>query len=196
MEENQIDLFRQFADDFSRNRRKYMNYALQFVHDRSAVEDLVNDSFAKMWAKRNESSTTNVEAYFYIIIKNNCLNYLRQKAIRFKVQQQIQDTAYSLLQYDIASLESFDQNPIFSSEIREIMLEQLKKMPELSSKIFMDSRFSNLSYEDIATKYDIPKFKVRNEIQAALSRLRISLQDYLPLLLAISVCVVTFNHIL
>lgn len=176
-----FDTLKEFENAFPLNQKKYQNYALQFIHESNDAKDLVNDSFAKLWEKRGEISDSNIEAYFYTIIKNNCLNYLRQKAIRYRVHQQIQDTAYSLLQYDIASLESFDQNPIFSSEIREIMLEQLKKMPELSSKIFMDNRFSNLSYEDIAAKYDIPKFKVRNIIQSVLSCLRISLQDYLPI---------------
>lgn len=175
-----FDTLKEFENAFPLNQKKYQNYALQFIHESNDAKDLVNDSFAKLWEKRGDISDSNIEAYFYTIIKNNCLNYLRQKAIRYRVHQQIQDTAYSLLQYDIASLESFDQNPIFSSEIREIMLEQLKKVPELSSKIFMDNRFSNLSYEDIAAKYDIPKFKVRNIIQSVLSCLRISLQDYLP----------------
>lgn len=194
--ESKIDTFCKFAEAFPRNRNKYLNYTLLLVHERSVVEDLVNDSFAKMWAKREEIDNTNIEAYFYTTIKTVCLDWLRHKAIQYKVHQQIHETSYSLLQYDIASLEAFDPNPIFSNEIREIMRERLKTMPELTAKIFMDSRFSNLSHEEIAGKYRVNKLKVKREIQSVLSCLRISLQDYLPLMLAVSVFGLTVINIL
>lgn len=196
MEESHLITFDQFADAFPRNRKKYLNYTLQFVRDPGAVEDLVNDSFAKMWAKRDEISTTNIEAYFYVTIKTVCLDWLRKKAVRCKVHQKIHETSHSLLQYDIASLDAFDPNLIFNNEIHDIMRQQLKAMPELTAKIFMDSRFSNLSHEEIASKYGVNKLKVKREIQSVLSSLRISLHDYLPVLLAISVFGLTFIDIL
>lgn len=191
-----FDTLKEFENAFPLNQKKYQNYALQFIHESNDAKDLVNDSFAKLWEKRGDISDSNIEAYFYTIIKNNCLDYLRKKAIRNRVHQQIQKNSYSLLQYDIASLEAFDQNPIFSSEIREIMRQRLKTMPKLAAKIFMDSRFSNLSHEEIAAKYGVNKLKVKREIQSVLSSLRISLQDYLPLLLAVSVFGLTFIDIL
>ena len=191
-----FDTLKEFENAFPLNQKKYQNYALQFIHESNDAKDLVNDSFAKLWEKRSEISDSNIEAYFYTIIKNNCLDYLRKKAIRNRVHQQIQKNSYSLLQYDIASLEAFDQNPIFSSEIREIMRQRLKTMPKLAAKIFMDSRFSNLSHEEIAAKYGVNKLKVKREIQSFLSSLRISLHDYLPVLLTVSVFGLTFIDIL
>jgi len=191
-----FDTLKEFENAFPLNQKKYQNYALQFIHESNDAKDLVNDSFAKLWEKRSEISDSNIEAYFYTIIKNNCLDYLRKKAIRNRVHQQIQKNSYSLLQYDIASLEAFDQNPIFSSEIREIMRQRLKTMPKLAAKIFMDSRFSNLSHEEIAAKYGVNKLKVKREIQSVLSSLRISLHDYLPVLLTVSVFGLTFIDIL
>ena len=191
-----FDTLKEFENAFPLNQKKYQNYALQFIHESNDAKDLVNDSFAKLWEKRSEISDSNIEAYFYTIIKNNCLDYLREKAIRNRVHQQIQKNSYSLLQYDIASLEAFDQNPIFSSEIREIMRQRLKTMPKLAAKIFMDSRFSNLSHEEIAAKYGVNKLKVKREIQSVLSSLRISLHDYLPVLLTVSVFGLTFIDIL
>ena len=196
MKDEILDTLKEFENAFPLNQKKYQNYALQFIHESNDAKDLVNDSFAKLWEKRSEISDSNIEAYFYTIIKNNCLDYLRKKAIRNRVHQQIQKNSYSLLQYDIASLEAFDQNPIFSSEIREIMRQRLKTMPKLAAKIFMDSRFSNLSHEEIAAKYGVNKLKVKREIQSVLSSLRISLHDYLPVLLTVSVFGLTFIDIL
>ena len=75
-----FDTLKEFENAFPLNQKKYQNYALQFIHESNDAKDLVNDSFAKLWEKRSEISDSNIEAYFYTIIKNNCLDYLRRKA--------------------------------------------------------------------------------------------------------------------
>lgn len=175
---------RRFCDTFHDNRDKYLHFALRFVRERSAAEDLVNDSFVTFWERRETLSPETVcEAYFYTIVKNKCLNYLRDRQTRSKIHDDLQDTSSRLMQYDLASLESYDPNLIFSGEIQAILEEQLRALPELTRCIFHDNRFEHLTYEEIARKYDISIWKVAREIQTALQTLRHALKDYLPLLL-------------
>lgn len=178
-----VKSLQEFTTDFYQNRHRYLKFTFRFIHIQDVAEDLIYDAFAKLWERRNDLIDTNIEGYYYAILRTNCLLWLRSENIRCKAQSEIYKTAYRVLQYDIASLETFDTNFIFSNEIRNIMLNQLGKMPELTSKIFLDNRFHNLSYEELAGKYGISRFKVTREIQEALRQLRISLQDYLPLLL-------------
>lgn len=174
-----------FSESIHRDKLKYINFALRFVRERAVAEDLVDDSFISFWTNRsNISDCTNFNSYFYTIIKNNCLNWLRDKDAQIKIQKKILDTSYRLLQYDIASLEDYDTNLIFTQEIRVILQDQLKKMPELTRMIFNDSRFNDMTYEEIAKKYDISVWKVSREIQFALNILRIELKDYLPAFVA------------
>lgn len=178
-----------FAEFFYKDRHKYLRFALRFVHNPTIVEDLVNDSFAKFWEKRDSiPADTNVDAYFYTIVKHNCLNYLRDKESQCRIQSKILDTSYRLLQYDIATLENYDPNLIFTSEIKTILQQQLDKMPELTRMIFMDNRFNDMSYDQIAQKYNVPVWKVTREIQSAISSLRVSLRDYLPAGLILWAC--------
>lgn len=173
---------REFCDSFYKNRRKYTNFALRFVQDPIAVEDLVSDSFTGFWEKKEDISyDTNLDAYFYTIIKNKCLNWLRNKEVEYKARDEITDTSFRLLQYNIATLESYDPNLIFTNEIRNILQEELKKMPDITRNIFTDSRFENMTYQEIAKKYHISIWKVAREIQATINILRVSLQDYLPI---------------
>lgn len=190
MEDITVDtVLRRFADSFFRERHKYLKFALRFVHNPAVVEDLVNDGFTKFWERRGDiADDVNVEAYFYTIVKNNCLNWLRDKESQCRIQNRIFDTSYRLLQYDIAALEHYDPNLIFTNEIRTILQEQLDRMPELTCRIFMDNRFNDLSYEEIAKKYGISIWKVSREIQSAMSALRISLRDYLPVGLVAWIC--------
>lgn len=174
---------RTFCDNFHQERTKYVNFALRFVRDRAAVEDLINDSFVTFWERRESLAADTVcEAYFYTIVKNRCLNYLRDMQTRSKIRDDLQDTTYRLMQYDLASLESYNPNLIFSSEIQQILDQQLRTLPELTRSIFRDNRFEHMTYEEIARKYDISVWKVAREIQTALQVLRHALKDYLPML--------------
>lgn len=53
------DVFmKNFADTFSRlfleYRKSFENIAFSYVHDRSAAEDIVTDSFLYLWEHRND----------------------------------------------------------------------------------------------------------------------------------------------
>lgn len=175
---------RRFCDSFHDTRDKYLHFALRFVRERSAAEDLINDSFVTFWERREMLPPETVcEAYFYTIVKNKCLNYLRDRQTRSRIHDDLHDTSWRLRQYDLASLESYDPNLIFSSEIQTILEEQLRSLPDLTRCIFRDNRFEHLTYEEIARKYDISVWKVAREIQTALQSLRHALKDYLPMLL-------------
>lgn len=182
-----------FAETFTRDRSKYRNFALRFVHDRDAAEELVSDSFTSLWVKRHELADTNIEAYFYTTLKHACLDWLRNRQTRYRIHNEIYEKSYRLLQYDIRSLETFDPNLIFSSEIRDIMLRQLDKMPGLTRRIFLDNRFNNLSCDEIAGKYGISIFKVKRELHTAMCRLRTALQDYLPPILTVLLIALTWH---
>lgn len=175
---------RRFCDTFHQERARYTNFAMRFVRDRTAAEDLVNDSFVTFWERRETLAEETVcEAYFYTIVKNKCLNYLRDMQTRSKIHDDLHDTSRRLMQYDLASLESYDPNLIFSSEIQSILEEQLRSLPELTRCIFHDNRFEHKTYEEIAQKYGISVWKVAREIQTTLQTLRLALKDYLPVVL-------------
>ena len=105
---------RTFCDNFHQERTKYVNFALRFVRDRAAVEDLINDSFVTFWERRESLAADTVcEAYFYTIVENRCLNHLRDMQTQSRIRNNLQDTSYRLMQYDLASLESYNPNLIF-----------------------------------------------------------------------------------
>lgn len=176
-----------FLELFCRNRPKYCRFAVSFIRDQHAAEDLVNDSFLQVWEKRTELEDNNIESYYYTILKNCCLKWLRKRATHCKAHQRIYDDSFRMLLLDIRSLDAYDPNLIFRNEVQAIMQRQLNRMPDLTRKIFTDNRFHNLSYEEIAKKYGINKSKVVRDIESALCSLRIALQDYLPAMLMISV---------
>ena len=86
---------------------------------------------------------------------------------------------------EISILETGEMDAVYSAEVKEIFLKFLSSSPELSQNIFLSSRFEDLTYEEIAQKYGVTPRKVKREIQKSLEILRVSLKDYLPVLLLI-----------
>lgn len=169
-----------FVESYSRNRPRYRNFTLGLVHNTDAADEIVDNTFAHFWEKREEIEVEKLEPYFYAALKNNSLEWLRKEENQSRIRKEIYDKSYRLRQYDISSLDVFDPNLIFTREIRDITIRQLKLLLGLTRNIFLNSRFNCLNYDEIAEKYGVSKIKVKREVHAALSRLRIALKDYFP----------------
>ena len=61
-------------------RTSAFNFALRFVKDASAVEDIVQDSFADLYVYRDRYlEEFSFKTYLYAIIKNKSISYLRKR---------------------------------------------------------------------------------------------------------------------
>ncbi len=90
-----------------------------------------------LWETRNSiSSETNIPGYTFTIVKNKCLNYLRDQARQLKTKQKIHSVQSDLIDIDIASLAACDPNVLFHDEIFEILHETLKKNAGSNTSVF------------------------------------------------------------
>ena len=172
-----------FGKLFLRYRDKFISIAMSYIRDEVAAEDIVAESFTKFWDSRDRIELeTFPEAYILQSVKNRCLNYLRDKANRARIQKQIQDDSYRAIMAEIGVLNNNEISLIFRSDIESIFRRMLDEIPAPTREIFFASRFESLTYKEIALKYNITPRKVKREIQHVLSIMRTSLKDYLPLI--------------
>ena len=174
---------KEFNEFYGNYRGMYVNIANSYVHQLSSAEDIVNESFLKLWGKRAEVETGNYESYMFKIVTNRCLNHLKSLKARERNLEQMQDDGMAMLDFEIASLESCDPSEVFRAEVLDLIRKSVERMPRLTGKIFMASRYEGLTYEKIALKYGVSVRKVTAEIQSALRFLRNDLRDYLPMAL-------------
>lgn len=173
----------EFGRLFGRCRDQFVTIADSYVHDSTVAEDLVNDSFIRLWEKRDEVVTDNFEGYLFRIVIRKSLDYLRSRRTQTFVRQKIRSVSDRMLTYEINSLESCDPDKLFAEEIEKIFRECVERMPGITREVFLASRFQNKTYQEIADEYGLSLRKVTSEIQSALRILRHSLKDYLLLLL-------------
>lgn len=174
----------EFGQLFLQYRDRFVSIARSYVRDEIAAEDIVAESFTNFWDSKSRIELDNPpQAYILQSVKNRCLNYLRDKATRLRIQQKMQEDFSKAVLTEINILEADQVGLLFRSDIQKIFKNLLDSMPKETRDIFMSSRFEDLTYNEIAEKYGISPRKVKREIQNALEILRTSLKDYLPLVL-------------
>lgn len=164
-------LFRQYE-------QKLCAIAYSYVRDADTAKDVVQDSFARLWAHRQQVEFTNVDAYLFRIVRNRCLEYRRNARIGNEVYEKILIKERGMMDHYTRTIESCDPDELFRSEIMEICRAELERMPDLTRQIFTH-RLNGKSYREISDLLHVNRKKVDNELQHAIGKLRLSLKDYL-----------------
>jgi RNA polymerase sigma-70 factor (ECF subfamily) len=156
---------------------------LNYLHDEKVAEELVQDTFMKLWEIRETlNDQINIRNFLYTITKNNCLNYLRNQKISLKHQENMK---YLEMQFNYEALEKLG-NYLQFEELRNKIDEAISKLPAEVIETFKLSRFEELSYREIADQQGISIKTVEARISKALRILRVELRDYLPMVYLLS----------
>ena len=144
-------------------------YALRIVEDAVLAEDLVADSFSKVWHKIIEGAEfENFKAYMYKSVRNECLNYLRNKKETDSIE----------------NIPDITEESIDHSERDAKIWKAIDDLPEKCRQVFLLSKRDGLSNEEIAEEMGITIKTVKNQMTKAFSRLREALSSgYKPFFL-------------
>ncbi len=179
----------QFNKIFADYQHRFILFANTYLHDMSLAEDLVMDSFMYYWEnKASLAPESNIPAYILTIVKHKCLNHLRSKIIREKVEEELANHSMRVLKANIETLEACNPNELFSKEVHELINQAISTLPNRTKEIFLRSRYQNQSYKEIASDLNITVKSVEFEVSKAMKILRIALKDYFPVLLFLLQC--------
>ncbi|MGV8134554.1 MAG: RNA polymerase sigma-70 factor [Mangrovibacterium sp.] len=151
----------------------------QYVSKAADAEEIVQDSFLKLWEVRTRlNDHTNIKNFLYTIAKNNCLNFIRNEQIASFHLRQYGDELKT--NYEALSKLNDDFGKI--EELRTRIDQAVDSLPDRWKTVFRMSRDENLRYRDIAEKLGISEKTVEANITKALKKLREDLQDYFTLI--------------
>jgi RNA polymerase sigma-70 factor, ECF subfamily len=168
---------------FKENYKFLCSYAYGLTKERHIAEEIVEDFFVSLWNSRHKINiTTSVRSYFIGSIHNRCLNYLQREKPKFVSSQDIsrlidkeETIGDRLIALEVPSL--------LVDELEQALEQAIEKLPPECKETFLLSRYSNLSYEEIAEKQKVSLNTVKTQIKIALSKLREYLKDYLVVIL-------------
>lgn len=175
---------------FQEYRKGFEFLAYSFLGDKEEARDVVSQCFAKLWEKRDTVISGNVVNYMYTTIKNACIDY-RRSARNSQISENLLRKERDVMEYYTAAIENADLSGLFVEEILDICRKTLQDLPEEHREAFLKNRVEGLTYQEIADAMGISYNRVNKDIFSVLSKLRLSLKDYL----GIVVCIILLEQI-
>lgn len=162
-------------------------YAMRFTKDKASAEEIVHETFVKLWEHReNLDINESVAGYLYKSVQNNALNYLKKEQIKNKYSEAYAEQLRNAEEYFTVTQES-GLSVVLAKELESKILEAIDSLPEQCKEIFKLSRFAGLKNQEIADKKKVTLNTVQKQISIALEKLRKSLDTYLPKIIHILV---------
>ncbi|MDL2322369.1 RNA polymerase sigma factor [Bacteroidales bacterium OttesenSCG-928-A17] len=154
----------EFKKKFLPLHPKLYRIAFRIVENQEDAEDILQDSYAKLWKQKDTlSGIENQEAFAITVLKNTCLDFLKKKKTYFLPIEDLNiETANSA------------SNRVENDDIREFIRFAVEQLPVQQQRIFQLFYQDNFSMEEIE---EITGLKYSN-IKVILSRTRKQIKEY------------------
>lgn len=147
-------------------------FVRRFVHAPDVAEEIVQDVFFKLWAKRQSLNEIDaLKTYLYRAARNTALNWLRRR----KLEQNWEEREAA--RGEPVSTGGSDDDAQ-SDEVHRAVAGAIARLPERCRQIFLLSRDGGLTYAEIAVTLGISIKTVETQMGRALKSLRVSLARY------------------
>ncbi|CDA75251.1 putative ECF-type RNA polymerase sigma factor [Bacteroides sp. CAG:530] len=162
---------------------KLVRFAHEYVMSYEDAENIVQDVFLHLWEQREVlDELINLNAWLFTMTKNKCIDYYRHKSMVDSRVESLDRIENIELKIKIEALMQFDE-AVFDHEIEHLLREAINHLPEKCRQVFILSRMNGLRHDEIAERLNISVRTVQNHIVSALSKFRVELKEYLPLIL-------------
>ena len=116
-----------FKDFFKENFVIFSSFAFRYIPDPDICEDIVQEVFLSFWEKRGSfRSKVSAKSFFYISIRNTCLNKIKHDKVKSKYlkhNQYIEETS------------DFFLESVFKNEVYREIYQEVNKLPEMAQKV-------------------------------------------------------------
>ena len=160
------------AEEFDKlfsEKERFVRIACSYVNDIEAATDITTDGFMYLWEHRDKLDIdANIRGYIYNYIRTRCISFLRKRKSMLKAHSELYKKEQWRIESGINTLSNEELiGKLFESEIVEIYRRELAKMPMLTRNVFLASRLENMTYYQIAQKFNLTVRQVTSEIQRA-----------------------------
>lgn len=154
---------RQFEAHFRRLYLPLGMYAMRIVGDADDAEDIVEDTFVKVWQSVSSGmEVADFSAFMYRSVRNRCVSFLRSR----------------LEHEDVSEIPEICEEVIDTSLRDARIWRAIDDLPEKCREIFLMSKRDGYSNAEIADELNISIKTVKNQMTKAFSRLRDALSPY------------------
>jgi len=161
---------------FKMHHEQLCNYARVYVKSMDIADEIVQDTFVKIWEIRTTlDPQQSLKAFLYRCVHNNCINFIK----KVKVENRLSETYVNEMKHRMQILEqdaSGNNFDMLAEEELEIRIKKaIDELPAQCKEIFLLSRFNEMSYQQIAAKLRISVNTVKTQLSRAMQKIRVGL---------------------
>ena len=156
-----------FALLYDRHSRAAYSLAYRLMNGRQAAEDLVQESFIKVWRSADgyRVGRGSVRTWLLSIVRNRAIDQIRSRATRSRTREKVE-----------ASAPTSEPNEAFAETWRnfkgDLVRRALEELPHEQRKVLALSHFSELTHMEIAERLRLPLGTVKGRVRLGLEKLR------------------------
>ncbi len=171
---------RDFKLLYDRLKPGLLMHVTNILKNAPAAEDVVADSFIKMWDKINQYNTFwNFSTWAYKIAKNEAMQWIRKNGNIYSIESVGGDQiADKIILSDAMAADNgielvqnpdwyFDEEEDTTTILYNKVLEEIDALPDLYRDIMKDRELEGMKYEDISEKYSLELNTVKTRIKRA-----------------------------
>lgn len=156
-----------FREYYEANAASLILFAKRFVPSEIA-EDIIHDIFLELW-NQLEGKEIPARSYLFMAVRNRCLNHLKRKQVNENYIHSSQ------LDNQILGLDYYYDTPekmVIEEEDRQIIYDQIKRLPEKCGVIFKMAYLEDKKNADIAIELNLSIRTVEHQLYLGLKTLR------------------------
>ncbi len=144
-------------------------FAYSIVQNKEVAEEIVSDSFFKLWNGRDRIKSANsIKSFLFITTQNACYDYVRCP------KRKINSDADALEKLVITDADTLTK--MIYVELIELVVKEVNKLPEQQASVFKMSYLQELSTQEISKNLGTTSNSVYFARSKALSIIRKALQ--------------------
>jgi len=145
--------------------RKVYQYAYSYLKNKEQSEEIVQETFLKIWITRERlNEQLPVAPYLFTICHRLVFDAFRKAATVNILKANLQKIN--------TETDNHTEEIIFVSDLKRFSDHAIAELPKQQQMVFKLSRSEELTYEEIAARLNISKNTVRNHLVVALKSLR------------------------
>lgn len=162
------------------------DFARNVVKDDVISQDIVQEVFVKVWEKRAEIESINLEAFLFRLVRNRCIDYIKHlKVVQNRMNEIKLDSKYEeLYRIDFVGDEPY---VLIEQELTQKIEKTIQSLPERCREVFILSRLDGLKNREIAEKLGINVKNVERHLSRAMQSFHENFRDELPIALVVLV---------
>lgn len=158
-----------FEEIVRRYQNKLFAYVSHIVYNRTDAEEIIQDTFLKVYNKIKSVDTgQKFSSYIFAIARNTAISYLRTRKKDISLEKVV-----------LADEEEDIYENLADSENRRTVICALNKLSRIQSNALKEYYFNDLSYKEIARKLQTPINTVRTNLKRGRENLKRIMNDEL-----------------